>query len=70
MICLALDSSSFAASQAPPRAVDEGSFVPKPCLMGMGEPMEEDVEMMHLEDLETDSFCSEDEEDLDSTCQA
>ena len=67
VIYLTSNSSSSAASQAPPQAVVKDSFVPEVCLMGEAELEEEDVEMTHLVVLETDSFRSEDEDGLDST---
>ena len=56
MIRLSLDSSSCAMSQAPPRLVDEGSFVLESCLISVGELVEEDVEKMHSEASGMDSY--------------
>ena len=70
VICLTSDSFSSNVGEAPPRAVDEESFTPKPCFVDIGEPVEEDMEMTHLEVLEMDLFCSENEDGLDSTCRA
>ena len=45
--------------------MDEGSFLPKLCPMGIGEPVEEDMEITHPESSGTDSFRFEDEDGLD-----
>ena len=55
------DSSSFAAGQAPCPGVDEGSFAPESYAMGMGEPVEEAVEIIHSEVSGMDLFYFEDD---------
>ena len=48
--------------------MDMGSFAPMPYLVGVGMPVEEDVEMTHPVASGMGTFYSEGEDGSDSTC--
>ena len=44
--------------------MDKGSFVPEPCPVGVGEPVEKDMVMTHLKVSRMDTFRFDDVDDF------